>query len=173
MNVSTRSDPVIFAALQVIEAAFSDDDPPAYDQIVSRHEFRWDFERDEIRDFLAGKHWKALTIAELKSYDGVTSAILGFLTPAAYRYYLPAFLTVSLTDWEEADFAVEITFWRFSIKDNPKVQDYVDDRIDALTIQQLDAVASTARALNSVYGPIDTYADAILDIERIKRGRGA
>jgi hypothetical protein len=167
-----RYNPIIARTLAEIETAFADDEPPAYDQIVNRHQFRRDIESDNIREFLAGKRWQALTRAEFARYEGDMSAVLGFLTPEAFSYYLPAFLSVCLTDFDWADVTVESTFWRFSTDSDSRIQALRDRRIQALSIEQLDAVASTARALAVVHGPDKTYTNAIADVERAIRERG-
>jgi hypothetical protein len=166
-----KNNPIIARTLVEINSAFADGDPPLYDQIVSRHQFRRDIESDNIREFLAGKRWRVLTRAEFERYKGDMSAILGFLTPEAFRYYLPAFLSVCLTDFDWADVTVDSTLWRFSTCDDPQIQALRDKRIQALSMEQLDAVASTARAMAAIYGPDEMYTKAIAEIEQIKRER--
>lgn len=163
---------MIHSAIEQIVAAFSDGPSPAEDEIVSRSSFPYDPERDQIRKFLSGKRWTELSIEKLDSYIGDASAILSFLTPKAFSYYLPAFLTVSLTDYMRADAIVYSTFRRFSRFNDAGIDALQATWMAGLTTSQLEAVESTARALDSIYGPDQVYLDAILEIERIKRERG-
>jgi hypothetical protein len=165
--------PVLLLAITEIASAFGDGPPPAEEEIVSPTEFPWDRERDEVRTFLSGKRWKEITIEALEEYVGDQSAILGFLTPKAFSYYLPAFLTVSLTDHVRADVTVYTTLFRFARCGDPEIDAFRTELIGSLSIVQLDAVASAALALEVVYGPDHIYTDAIIDIERIKRERGS
>lgn len=165
--------PVLLLAINKIESAFGDGPPPPEEEVVLPTEFPWDRERDEVRTFLTGKRWKEIIIDALEEYVGDQSAILGFLTPKAFSYYLPAFLTVSLTDHVRADVIVYSTLFRFARDDDPEIDALRAERTGSLSIVQLDAVASVALALEVVYGPNHIYTDAIIDIERIKRERGS
>jgi hypothetical protein len=54
-------------------------------------------EARQVVAFLRGKDWRALTPdALLNEYVGDYRAILNFLSPAAFHYYLPAFLLLCL-----------------------------------------------------------------------------
>ena len=172
-DVRLKTNPMIRSALEEIEAAFADGPPPAEEEIVSRSRFPYDPERNQIREFLSGKKWRELSIEVLDSYVGDPSAILSFLTPQGFSYYLPAFLSVSLTDNEQADVIDYSTLWRFTLFDDPGFVELQAGWVGSLSIPQLEAVESTARALEVVYGPNHVYADAILNIQRIKRERGA
>ncbi len=172
-DVRLKSHPMIRSALEEIETAFADGPPPAEEEVVSRSTFPYDPERNQIREFLSGKRWKELSMEVLDSYVGDPSAILGFLTPQGFSYYLPAFLTVSLTDHKQAGVIDYSTLWRFAAFDDPGFVELQAGWMGSLSTPQLEAVESTARALESVYGPNHVYTDAILDIQRIKRQRGA
>ncbi len=171
-DYQVRSEQMIHSAVEQVAAAFNDGPAPAEDEIVSRSSFPYDPEREQIRKFLSGKRWTELSIDELDRYIGDASAILSFLTPKAFSYYLPAFLTVSLTDYARADAIVYSTLWRFTLFSDPGFAELQAGWIGGLSTPQLEAVESTARALEAVYGPNDDYSDAVLDIQRIKRERG-
>jgi hypothetical protein len=168
-HAQLQSHPLTRSALEQIKTSFADGPPPAEEEIVSRSRFPYDPEREQIRKFLSGKRWTELSIEEFDGYIGDEDAILTFLTPQAFSYYLPAFLTVSLTDHRRAD----TTLWRFTLFSDPGFAELQAGWIGGLSTPQLEAVESTARALEAVYGPNDVYSDAVLDIQRIKRERGA
>jgi hypothetical protein len=82
--------------LEEFEAAFGDLPMPSSDRIVIDNS---DAECQQVRKKFQNRHWRDLTIDDL-AYD---SDALFFFTPEAFRFYLPAFLSVSLTDAERAD----------------------------------------------------------------------
>lgn len=56
-----------------------------------------DSEYGQIERFLQRfTSWREICREALRSYEGDETAILSFLSPNAFRYYLPAFLTVAL-----------------------------------------------------------------------------
>jgi hypothetical protein len=50
----------------------------------------------QVRRFLEHKDWDAISAEDLQSYKGDEQAILAFLTPKGFRYYLPAFMSIAL-----------------------------------------------------------------------------
>lgn len=156
-----------------IASAFPDDHPPAWVEIIWPPDLYGglDTESGDIRDFLAGKRWTEISPL---AYKGHRSAILALITARAFHYYLPAFLTVSLTDTWEADVIPDAAFGMFkksAESEDPGMQEYLNERIRTLSRAQLEAVANTARALSLIEGPDQTYTDAVLDIARIIRER--
>jgi hypothetical protein len=88
-------DPMAHAVLSRIRKAFptrggnwEEYFPPASKNGVSEY---W-----QVRSFLEGKDWDAITAQDLRKYAGDEQAILAFLTPKGFRYYLPAFLSIGL-----------------------------------------------------------------------------
>src|SRR5262245_16152441 len=89
------SDPRIRLAEQ-IERAFGDVTYPGDDRIVQNPH---DLESVRLRDEFKGKHWTTLPLRTLLKY----SSSLPLLTPEAVRFYLPAFLHVSVVRPDEVD----------------------------------------------------------------------
>lgn len=54
---------------------------------------------------LEGKTWREVNLSFLRAYGerGDSSAILSFLSPAAFRYFVPAFMLLLLDHYAEAD----------------------------------------------------------------------
>jgi len=81
-----------------IHAAFGPLPYPGAAHIV-RDNSGADLESLAICDALHGQHWRDVSFDTL---DGLRSA-LPFLSPAGYRFYLPAFLIFSIVDFPRAD----------------------------------------------------------------------
>ncbi len=95
--------------------AFAEALPPRDGEIV---DCPGDYEADEIYRHTVGKTWPQL-LEELKRLEGgdlyYFHSVYWFLTPVAFHYYLPAFLTISL-DPVEADTVCEYLFYALAPK---------------------------------------------------------
>ena len=88
------------ALVRQIRSAFSDVEYPGDDGIVPDH-VGWDPDVDEVGEAFAGKRWQDVTSEDIASQrDG-----LCFMTPEAFRFYLPAYLLACILDYDEADTA--------------------------------------------------------------------
>ena len=78
-----------------IEEAFANTPYPGDDNIG------WGDRDDEreIEQALRGRHWRELTLEFIYSYR----QFISFLTPAALRFYLPAFMLATLNHYSEVD----------------------------------------------------------------------
>lgn len=158
-------------ALDAIRTAFPDNGPPPVDAVVSKYEFGRDPEREQISDFLQGRRWSDITMDDLENYIGQHSAILTFLTPLGFQYYLPAFLSLSLMDFERADdVPIRIMMW-FCKWGAPDLHEFHLEMWKLLTRQQLDAVERTARVLDAAYGPLWMFSEAIQTLQAAKGRR--
>jgi hypothetical protein len=80
-----------------IDESFGADPYPGDDRIV-RDTGGSDLESERIREALAGRHWRDVPY---ETIEGLRSA-LPFLTAEAYRFYLPAFMAMSIVDFPRA-----------------------------------------------------------------------
>jgi len=96
----------IAALLGELEAAFGDLPVPPDDQIVYDNSGDH-LECNQIRAKLRGRHWRDLSSDDLAG----EADSLGFLTPEAFRFFLPASITVSLIDPERADLIPNVILW--------------------------------------------------------------
>ncbi|MBJ7535556.1 hypothetical protein JDN40_15725, partial [Rhodomicrobium vannielii ATCC 17100] len=78
-----------------IENAFGSVPYPGDDDIVDG----CDWERVETREILKGKHWRDVSFEDLDKLR----AIIPLLSPEGLHFYLPAFMTISLVDYDRAD----------------------------------------------------------------------
>ena len=88
--------------------------PPSHRIVVDNN----DLECQQIRAKLGGRHWRDLTIDDLAG----ESDALSFLTPEAFRFYLPAFIRVSLTDPFRADLIPDAILSALGIPEDPVVR---------------------------------------------------
>jgi hypothetical protein len=87
--------------IQEIDKAFKDTPYPGDDRIVTAYR---DYEDESLSDFV-GKDWRDTGIDLLcpASCPNKHSSSLCFMTPEAFVYYLPAYMTVSVSHYEELD----------------------------------------------------------------------
>lgn len=83
---------------ELIERAFGPMQYPGDDNIVYDNS-GYDLECVEIKEALKGKHWRDISCDTL---DQLRQS-LGFLSPQGFRFYLPAFLRITVTDYRRAD----------------------------------------------------------------------
>src|SRR3954453_4178069 len=84
--------------LHEMDAAFPDSGPPAEDRLVLKASADAP-DAGELREEFAGRTWKSLTLEFLRRH----SLAIFLMTPEAFRYYLPAYMSVSITNPDEAD----------------------------------------------------------------------
>jgi hypothetical protein len=103
-------------------------------------------EEANIAAVFRGRHWRDVPLEGLARY----SATLTFLTPAAFRFYLPAYLlaVIRLSSEEAARVPVagDMEGWLIGslqpATHNPVLWDYQHQRLDLLTPKQRGAVRS-------------------------------
>ena len=137
----TRQQEARDALVRQIRSAFSDVEYPGDDGIVPDH-VGYDPDVDEVAEALAGKRWQDVTSEDIASLrDG-----LCFMTSQAFRFYLPAYLTASILDYEEADTAV---FCTVMLLTQPRPGDrgykarqdaWFQERVEAMTAGQQAAI---------------------------------
>jgi hypothetical protein len=80
-----------------IRAIFSRSPKPSARQLFLAPVYSPDSERAMIEEFFRPFHsWREIHRENLRAYPGDETAILTFLSPFAFRYYLPAFLVSAL-----------------------------------------------------------------------------
>ena len=133
-----KADPVAQLKEKILEA-FADVSYPGDDQLVTHSDC---FERDAIRTFFKGKHWRDINLEWLnREYSQDPSACLGFMTPQAFRYYLPAYLLISIDNFTESDVIPEATVWKLTAPEHAgSDMDRFMERMEGLTKKQVQAI---------------------------------
>lgn len=162
-----KNDPGEAARLkEEIQEAFADVPYPGDDQLVTHTDY---FERDAIKTFFKGKDWRDINIEWLShEYPQDPSACLGFMTPQAFRYYLPAYLLVSIDNLPESDVTPETTVWALTAPETPGPDmDRFVARMDGLTKRQAQAIKSFLEFRKAEYADDPEHRnDPIIALER-------
>ena len=116
-----------------------------------------DFERDAVAQFFAGKHWRDVSWVELQKYDGDCSACLSFMSPAAYRYYLPVYMFVALDHYRESDVSADSAWLSLSPPTDATFVQHWADRVAGFSTSQRDAVLSFFEFMIHEHGNDYTY----------------
>jgi hypothetical protein len=88
-------------------------------------------------------------------------------TPAAHRYYLPAFMLASLNHPHEAGEIPDKIIWHLASHQEP----FWWERISLLSPEQCDAVADFVRTVAGLAHRSEGHIDrALAGLERAKRG---
>lgn len=90
-------------------------------------------------DFFAGRHWHDLAVADRlpTGYGG-----LSFLTPRAWRFFLPAYLLMGLGDGEWAGDAADTAMFHLAPPQDPGLQDYFRERAEGFSAAQRACLAA-------------------------------
>lgn len=126
-------------ALSLIRAAFSDDDPPAWEEMRNSH----CPECLDVSALFAGKRWTEVAVSDL---EGNPSPSL--LTASAFRFYFPAMMTCTLQDADVLDCfpdelvgVLSLPGGKWSEKDLARFQD--------LTLEQIGSVVAFLRFMRT------------------------
>ena len=111
----------------------------------------------QVRQFLAGKDWDAITAQDLQAYQGDEQAILAFLTPKGFCYYLPAFLLIALNviGHYPALAGAVIFYLTLSHSDDDAKRDI--GRYSMFTAQQRDAIRTWLKYVDSQKTGVKSY----------------
>ena len=118
----------------IIEDAFKDIPYPGDHNIASEDHC---FECSELAQAFKGKRWQDITLEFLRK--GLLSDGLPLFEPAALRYYLPAYMVVSLEHYIEADVIPDFIL-SMVVPDSTEPDSFFLERFEPLTSDQKRAV---------------------------------
>lgn len=96
-----------------LEMEFGNIELPRENQILLSTTKANDVEAGNVKEFFSGKRWNEITLDQLfDQYKSDPSASLLFMSPIAFRYYLPLFIKICISDYDDADLIYETTIWR-------------------------------------------------------------
>src|SRR5262249_32601998 len=136
---------------------------PVPDPIVPpRTDGRVHLEAQGIEQFFRGKKWTEITLASLrKDYRGDPSACMTFMTPQAFRYYLPLFMTICLEHGIDADMILLSTIWRLTRGHSPLQDDrWMSERYSFLSKLQEQDIAEFLLVMRDYCEPLLPGNDA-------------
>jgi hypothetical protein len=117
--------------LQNIDEAFSSVPTPTSDNLVYDNS-EYNLECKRIKEKFNGTHWRDLSIADLQGQ----SAALSFFSPDAFRFFLPAFLRVSILDYQRSDVIPDSIVSDLSPPKDESLCSYWAERISPLSDMQ-------------------------------------
>ena len=136
-------------------APYPGDDAIAYDQSGGH------LECAQVAEFFRGKRWKDVTLAALRSYRGDASACLAFMSPEAFRYYLPAYMLIALDDYAEADVIADSAL---NMLTPGELRESWNERAKGFSQRQREAILSFLNYLDTHHGadyPVHGPKDAL------------
>lgn len=120
-----------------IREAFKDSQYPGDDYLATITEGGDNDEPLGVKAAFKGKHWHEATLSTLN----IEKSALSFFTPAAFRFYLPAYLIVVLEQWEQAGILVEFVLYSLMPKDDDEIlKPWFYERIDGFTNLQVQVI---------------------------------
>jgi hypothetical protein len=112
----------------------------------------------QVRSFLEPKNWDAISSEDLRAYQGDEQAILAFLTPVGFRYYLPAFLSIGLNAIDSyPGLAGAVIFYLTPSDGNDDAKRDIE-RYSAFTPAQKDAIRAWLEYVDSQKERVKSYS---------------
>lgn len=118
-----------------IEIAFAEARYPGDNELVESGNYR-DPERDEIANYLRAKKWADLDLQSMRN----RSEDMHLLSPVAFRYYLPAYMRISVLQYEEADLLPHSVVFSLIKPADPELAEYYLKRMSGFTSVQRSAI---------------------------------
>ena len=128
--------------LSQIEKAFGDLSKPEKNEIASDTS-GYHLECNQVAEYFAGKAWREITAQLLWSeYIGDGSACLSFMSPQAFVYYLPTYMTIAINEYEHADVIADSAIYALTPEKEEDLKDWWKERISVLNSKQIICIIS-------------------------------
>jgi hypothetical protein len=159
---------------QQIETAFAEVEYPGDDRLV--YDTSGDhLECNEVAAAFRGKHWKEIPLDTLRYH----SSGIFFLTPEAYRFYLPAYLIAGSLHYDQADLIPDSVVSSITPPSDERNFDVYQRRMEGLTPPQRKALRSFLQFLKLHHAEDDPLGDldkalasvkgSVLDFDQSRR----
>lgn len=114
-----------------------------------------------VVSYFKGKRWTEVSFTDLrKNYAGPPDACLSFMSPHAFRYYLPAFMVIAITDHDIADMVAHSALNALLPPEDEGQKSWWQKRVSGFTPTQREAITLFLEYLDvrssedyPVYGP--------------------
>jgi hypothetical protein len=156
-----------------INAAFANarypgDDNIGYDKTGQNLECK------QIAEHFRGMSWPDVDLAFLREYGehADASACLTFMSPEAFRYYLPAFLLVLVENFQEADVLVETVISSITPRrdqSKPALVEFVRLRLEGFTPEQREAIRLFLEYMKREHGQEYLFGELDAALEHWKK----
>ena len=146
--------------VQLIDAAFGNLPCPA-EHAIGAHERGYCLETDQIVDFFSSKHWRVISATALwNDYVGDGSACLCFMSPEAFRFYLPTYMMIAIREYQDSDLMADSAI--NALLPSASAHSWWEKRVSVLTKQQREAAVAFLHYMQEhhaddyrVHGPTD------------------
>ena len=153
------------ATIAQVEAAFTETPRPANADLL--HERCMD--DNDIVALYDVPHWREMSPSLIES----EYAALSFLSPPAFRHFIPAYLRFALRNLDSGAAAVDSTIWSLSPEfyDGHELQEFTESKLVALDADQRAAVVAFLEAVRALGDEHDRdYAETALRYWDAARG---
>jgi len=141
-----------------LEDTFENQGPPRAKKLLKEGTRKSNIESGYVLNFFNGKRWNDVTLKQLtQHYEGDPSACLLFMSPEAFRYYLPLFLRICLIDYESADVIYDTTLWRLVPSKNNLSRKEFDELYSGYDLEKKSLIARILQHLAQAH--IDDYGE--------------
>lgn len=155
------------ALLNEIDFAFGHLPIPGDDHLVLDNS-GYHLECNQVKEKFRGRHWRSLSLKDLE----FEADSLAFFTPEAFRFFLPAYMKVSLLDYGNADIIPMSVLGSLTRPQDPSLMEYSLSRIEVLDDAQRNCLREFLSFLRQCHaedfmpGEIDSaqaYLDSLSD----------
>ncbi len=146
---------------EAIARAFDDVSYPGDDEIAHCYPGDCNFEQLDLIKRFKGKHWKKVNLTTL--HNSSTS----FFTPHAFRFYLPAYMLLSIDEYKEADVIPDEIVCSLDPVFNQKSgrTEKFNETIKLLTTEQRSAIRLFLEYLRDRHG--EDFPSSLFDLDRL------
>lgn len=137
--------------VQLIRDTWADARYPGDDKIADDTS-GYHLECNQVAAFFRGKDWHEITLRELARYDGDGSACLSFMSPSAFRYYLPAYMLIALEDYSDADVAAYSAIHCLNPQLNTSLADFKAKRFELFSADERQAIVAFLSFMQREHG---------------------
>jgi hypothetical protein len=142
--------------LERLETAFGELPMPEDDHLVL-DDSGYHLECNQVKAKFRGRHWRSLSPADLQG----EADSLAFFTPEAFRFFLPAYVRVSVLDFELADLIPMVVVGALMRPADPGLLGYYQSRIATLDGPQRAVLRQFLSFLRERHG--DSFLPGELD----------
>jgi hypothetical protein len=131
---------------------FSTTPYPGDKNIVSEESYH--LEKRQVAEFFRGRDWCDIDLQTLRrEYRGDESACLIFMTPEAFRYYLPSYLMICIDSYELADITYDTTIRRLTRPTRTDDVEWFAERFVPLAPEQAVDIARFLNLMHRLHEP--------------------
>lgn len=145
----------------IINEAFGDAQYPG-DENLAGNDTGYEDEYAYVRKYFKGKRWQDVDLKWFEEeYPGPHNACLSFMSPQAFRYYLPAYMMIAIDNYETSD-ADNVVVSALEPEISETLREWHRERISGFTLKQKEAIVTFFHYLKEEHGN-DFYPPERLD----------